>query len=99
LPDEATALLKQIVEQVKGRGIVYDDWGFRERMNRGLGISALFAGESGTGKTMAAEVIANELRLNLYRIDLSAVVSKYRNGAEFATGFRCGGRRRRDSFF
>src|SRR5437870_2612125 len=46
-------------------------------MNRGLGISALFAGESGTGKTMAAEVIANELRLNLCRIDLSAVVSKY----------------------
>jgi AAA+ superfamily predicted ATPase len=77
LPDEASALLKQIVEQVKGRATVYDDWGFRDRMNRGLGISVLFAGESGTGKTMAAEVIANELRLNLYRIDLSAVVSKY----------------------
>jgi SpoVK/Ycf46/Vps4 family AAA+-type ATPase len=46
-------------------------------MNRGFGISALFTGESGTGKTMAAEVIANDLRLNLYRIDLSAVVSKY----------------------
>jgi SpoVK/Ycf46/Vps4 family AAA+-type ATPase len=46
-------------------------------MSRGLGISALFAGDSGTGKTMAAEVIANELRLDLYRIDLSAVVSKY----------------------
>ena len=46
-------------------------------MNRGLGISALFAGDSGTGKTMAAEVIANELGLDLYRIDLSAVVSKY----------------------
>jgi SpoVK/Ycf46/Vps4 family AAA+-type ATPase len=46
-------------------------------MNRGLGITALFAGESGTGKTMAAEVIANDLQLNLYRIDLSAVVSKY----------------------
>ena len=56
---------------------VYDDWSFRQRMNRGLGISALFAGESGTGKTMAAEVIANDLHLNLYRIDLSAVVSKY----------------------
>ena len=46
-------------------------------MSRGFGISALFAGESGTGKTMAAEVIANDLQLNLYRIDLSAVVSKY----------------------
>lgn len=77
LPDEASALLKQIVEQVRRRATVYDDWGFRHRMNRGLGISVLFAGESGTGKTMAAEVIANELRLNLYRIDLSAVVSKY----------------------
>lgn len=77
LPKEETALLEQIVEQVKQRGTVYDDWGFRERMNRGLGISALFAGESGTGKTMAAEVIANALNLNLYRIDLSAVVSKY----------------------
>jgi SpoVK/Ycf46/Vps4 family AAA+-type ATPase len=46
-------------------------------MNRGFGITALFAGESGTGKTMAAEVIANDLQLNLYRIDLSAVVSKF----------------------
>jgi SpoVK/Ycf46/Vps4 family AAA+-type ATPase len=46
-------------------------------MNRGLGIGVLFAGVSGTGKTMAAEVIANDLRLNLYRIDLSQVVSKY----------------------
>jgi SpoVK/Ycf46/Vps4 family AAA+-type ATPase len=56
---------------------VYDAWGFRRIMNRGFGISALFTGESGTGKTMAAEVIANELHVNLYRIDLSAVVSKY----------------------
>jgi len=56
---------------------VHETWGFATKMNRGLGISALFAGDSGTGKTMAAEVIANELRLNLYRIDLSAVVSKY----------------------
>lgn len=77
LPDEELRMLDQIVEQVRNRGTVYDEWGFRSRMNRGLGISALFAGESGTGKTMAAEVIANELRLNLYRIDLSAVVSKF----------------------
>ena len=48
-----------------------------KKMNRGLGINALFTGDSGTGKTMAAEVIANHLRLNLYRIDLSGVVSKY----------------------
>jgi hypothetical protein len=77
LPDEELALLKQLPAQVRGRSQVYDQWGFRQRMNRGLGITALFAGESGTGKTMAAEVLANELRLNLYRIDLSAVVSKY----------------------
>jgi AAA+ superfamily predicted ATPase len=77
LPVEQTNLLHRIVEQVRQRHTVYEDWGFAAKMNRGLGISTLFAGESGTGKTMAAEVIANELRLNLYRIDLSAVVSKY----------------------
>jgi hypothetical protein len=77
LPDEAHGLLREIAEQVRARSRVYDEWGFRARMSRGLGISALFAGESGTGKTMASEVLAGELRLNLYRIDLSAVVSKY----------------------
>jgi hypothetical protein len=77
LPPTEIALLRQIAAQIGQRSIVYDEWGFRRKMNRGLGISALFAGQSGTGKTMAAEVIANELRLNLYRIDLSAVVSKY----------------------
>jgi len=77
LGEEATALLRQIAAQVHGRHRVYQQWGYAERMNRGMGISALFAGESGTGKTMAAEVIANELRLHLFRIDLSSVVSKY----------------------
>ena len=77
LSDEETTLLHQIADQVRQRSTVYEDWGFHNRMNRGMGINALFAGESGTGKTMAAEVIANDLRLNLYRIDLSAVVSKY----------------------
>ena len=77
LPEEPLNLLRQISAQVQQRSRVYDDWGFRERMNRGLGVSALFAGESGTGKTMAAEVIANALNLHLYRIDLSSVVSKY----------------------
>jgi hypothetical protein len=77
VPVTEKSLLHQITEQVNSRMMVYDGWGFRERMNRGLGISVLFAGESGTGKTMAAEVIANELKLLLYRIDLSAVVSKY----------------------
>jgi hypothetical protein len=77
LPAAEASLLRQISEQVAQRSTVYEKWGFERKMSRGLGISALFAGESGTGKTMAAEVLANELRLNLYRIDLSAVVSKY----------------------
>ena len=77
LPSEQQATLRHITQQVNQRNRVYDDWGFRNVMNRGLGISALFAGESGTGKTMAAEVIANELQLDLYRIDLSSVVNKY----------------------
>ncbi|BBB29399.1 ATP-binding protein [Neptunomonas japonica] len=77
LPQEQTELLRQIVGQVAYRNHVYEGWGFREQMNRGLGINALFVGESGTGKTMAAEVIANELELDLYRVDLSSVVSKY----------------------
>jgi len=77
LPQEQNALLHQITDQVAQRNRVYEEWGFREQMNRGMGINALFAGESGTGKTMAAEVIANALELDLYRIDLSAVVSKY----------------------
>jgi hypothetical protein len=77
LPPEQDEQLHQIAAHVRGRYIVYEEWGFAERMSRGLGISALFAGDSGTGKTMAAEVLANELHLPLYRIDLSAVVSKY----------------------
>ena len=77
LPPAESALLHQIAEQVSQRTTVYEKWGFGQKMSRGLGISALFSGESGTGKTMAAEVIAHELRMNLYRIDLSAVISKY----------------------
>jgi hypothetical protein len=77
LPEQEMLLLRQIAGQVNQRSKVYADWGFERKMNRGLGITALFAGDSGTGKTLAAEVLANELRLNLYRIDLSAVVSKY----------------------
>jgi hypothetical protein len=77
LPRAEMKLLRDIAAQVRQRNRVYGDWGFSRKMNRGFGISALFAGDSGCGKTMAAEVIANELRLNLYRIDLSAVVNKY----------------------
>jgi SpoVK/Ycf46/Vps4 family AAA+-type ATPase len=77
LPAAEKQLLQNIADQVGQRTRVYEDWGFGQKMNRGRGISALFAGDSGTGKTMAAEAIANKLQLDLYRIDLSAVVSKY----------------------
>ena len=77
LSADAGDQLDELIAQVRGRWRVYDDWHLRERTNRGLGISALFAGESGTGKTTAAEVVAAALRLDLYRIDLSAVVNKY----------------------
>jgi AAA+ superfamily predicted ATPase len=77
LPEAQKATLRQIGAHVRNRLKVHLEWGFAEKGARGLGISALFAGESGTGKTMAAEVLARELQLDLYRIDLSAVVSKY----------------------
>jgi hypothetical protein len=77
LPAPELALLREVAAQVGQRSRVYEDWGFADRMSRGLGISVLFTGASGTGKTLAAEVLASELRLGLYRIDLSAVVSKY----------------------
>jgi hypothetical protein len=77
LPQAQREVLREIAVHVRRRNIVYDEWGFRAKSDRGLGISALFSGPSGTGKTMAAEVLAGELRLDLYRIDLSSVVSKY----------------------
>jgi hypothetical protein len=77
LPEAQRELLREITAHVRHRTTVYDSWGFAAKSARGLGITALFSGASGTGKTMAAEVIARELRLDLYRIDLSSVVSKY----------------------
>jgi hypothetical protein len=77
LPATQLELLREISAHVRQRTKVYSDWNFAEKSTRGLGISALFSGASGTGKTMAAEVLANELRLDLYKIDLSQVVSKY----------------------
>ena len=77
LPRMQKQTLREIAVHVKQRAKVYEKWGFATKSSNGLGISALFAGSSGTGKTMAAEVLANELRLDLYRIDLSQVVSKY----------------------
>jgi SpoVK/Ycf46/Vps4 family AAA+-type ATPase len=77
LPEPRLQTLRMMAGQVRQRATVYDRWGFAARGPRGLGITALFAGSSGTGKTMAAEVLANELRLDLFRVDLSSVVSKY----------------------
>ncbi len=77
LPAPQLQTLHDIATHVRRRARVYEDWGFAARCSRGLGVSALFAGPSGTGKTLAAEVLAGRLRLDLYRVDLSAVVSKY----------------------
>jgi hypothetical protein len=77
LPNLQTHTLHQLASQVRHRMKVYETWGFSAKGRRGLGVSALFSGESGTGKTLAAEVLARELALDLYRIDLSGVVSKY----------------------
>ncbi len=77
LPAREAGLLRQIGDQVAQRCTVHQNWGFAEQHNRGLGISALFTGPSGTGKTMAAEVLARHLSVDLYRVDLSAAVSKY----------------------
>jgi AAA+ superfamily predicted ATPase len=77
LPSLQLQILREIGAHVRQSAKVYRKWGFASKGSRGLGISALFAGESGTGKTMAAEVLANDLELDLYRIDLSNVVSKY----------------------
>ena len=77
LPNLQLRILREIAVHVRQRACVHERWGFGARGARGLGISALFAGASGTGKTMTAEVLASELRLDLYRIDLSQVVSKY----------------------
>jgi hypothetical protein len=77
LPQPQIDTLRDIAIQMRYRARVYNSWGFGDRGGRGLGITALFAGVSGTGKTTAAEVLAHELKLDLYRIDLSQVVSKY----------------------
>ncbi len=77
LPEADLTLLRHIVDQVRGRATVLRSWGLAERVTRGSAVTALFAGGSGTGKTLAAEVIAHELELDMYRIDLAGVVSKY----------------------
>ena len=77
LPLDRLQQLREICNQVKYRSLVYDKWGFDRKLSLGKGLNILFAGPSGTGKTMAADVMAAELALDLYKIDLSTVVSKY----------------------
>lgn len=77
LPADQLAILREIVATVRGRPQVLEQWGVGQKLASSAAVTVLFAGDPGTGKTMAAEVIANELNLDLYKIDLSTVVSKY----------------------
>jgi AAA+ superfamily predicted ATPase len=77
LPPDQVALLGEIIDTVRERPIVLEEWGVGRKLASSRGVTILFAGEPGTGKTMAAEIIAAELGLDLYKIDLSTVVSKY----------------------
>src|SRR5438270_12228740 len=77
LPETQLGNLHEIASHVIHRAQVYEAWGFSTKDTRGPSITALFAGVSGTGKTMAAEVLVNRLRLDLYRVDLLAVIDKY----------------------
>jgi hypothetical protein len=77
LPPPALAHLMEIASGIRAQGRVLDEWGFDRHLPRGKGWNVLFAGPAGTGKTMAAEVLANDLGLDLYAIDLATVVDKY----------------------
>ncbi|MCL4231799.1 MAG: ATP-binding protein [Dehalococcoidia bacterium] len=77
LPVDTIQQLREICAHVEHRHLVYETWGFERKLALGKGAIALFAGQSGTGKTMAADIMAGALGLDLYKIDLSAVVSKY----------------------
>jgi len=77
LPANAMAQLRELCAQMRHRETVYAEWGFDRKLSLGKGLCALFSGQSGVGKTMAVEVIANDLCLEVFKIDLSHVVSKY----------------------
>jgi hypothetical protein len=77
LPVEQLAMLREVSMQVRHRRTVLESWGFDKHLAMGKGVNVLFAGTSGTGKTMAAEIIASDLGLELYKVDLSMMVSKY----------------------
>ncbi|HEX2926965.1 MAG TPA: ATP-binding protein [Ruminiclostridium sp.] len=77
LPEDQMSQMKEIYRQVKYRSIVYEKWGFEKRLALGKGLNIMFSGPPGSGKTMAAEAIANEIGLEIYKIDVSRVISKY----------------------
>jgi SpoVK/Ycf46/Vps4 family AAA+-type ATPase len=77
LPPDQISLLQEIVATVRGRSIVLEEWGVGQKLASSRGVSILFAGPPGTGKTMSAQIIAAELGLDLYKIDLSTIISKY----------------------
>ena len=77
LPSRPMQQLREVCVSVKYRHVVHSHWGFSEKLSLGKGLNVLFSGSSGTGKTMAAQILARELSLDLYKIDLSSVVSKY----------------------
>jgi SpoVK/Ycf46/Vps4 family AAA+-type ATPase len=77
LPDDKTAALHEICDQIRFRHVVYDQWGYHRRLGHAKGVTVLFSGPPGTGKTVAAQVLAGQAGLALYKIDLSGVVSKY----------------------
>ena len=77
LPEDATLEIREFIGRVKHRRTVYERWGFGRKVAKGLGLSALFSGPPGTGKTMVAGLIAEELKLDLYQVDLSKVTSKW----------------------
>jgi len=77
LPEDSIEEIKEFIARVRHKRVVYEDWGFARKVAKGLGLSALFSGPPGTGKTMVAGIIAEELGLDLYQVDLSRIVSKY----------------------
>lgn len=77
LPPETLDAVQEMISRARHRQKVMEEWGFERKLSKGVGLSALFAGPPGTGKTMLAGLIARELGLDLYQIDLSRVVSKY----------------------
>jgi ATPase family protein associated with various cellular activities (AAA)/winged helix domain-containing protein len=77
VPDETGRTIAELVDQLRHRSTVLGRWGFQRKLGKGLGTTALFSGEPGTGKSMVAGLIAKELGLELYQIDLSRVLSKW----------------------